>query len=126
MAIEDIWESRDVLLTVYSGVVTGQELVESALKKSGDSRFDDLKFILADWRSVKKVDISPEDVKHLVACLRSIAQLCPNAKNASVVNLNDAGVSLTAWYKFLAEDLAWKIEIFHDIEEARNWYKNST
>lgn len=125
MAITDYWESKDVILTVYSGEVTGQELLESSLQKSGDARFDDIRLILSDWRPVTRVSISTDDIKQLVACLRSISQLCPNAKNACVVNRTEVDVSMTAWWKFLADDLSWEVEIFHSMEEARAWYANS-
>ncbi len=122
MAIEDFWESKDVCRTVYSGIITGQELIDSALEKSGDARFDDIRFVLSDWRPAIKVHISPEDIKHLVACLRSISKLCPHAYNASVLNKDETGVALTAWYKYLADDLSWHVELFYDIDEARAWY----
>lgn len=125
MAITDYWESKDVILTVYSGEVTGQELLESSLQKSGDARFDDIRLILSDWRPVTRVDISTDDIKQLVACLRSISQLCPNAKNACVVNRTEVDVAMTAWWKFLADDLSWDVEIFHTMEEARAWYARS-
>lgn len=124
MAIKDIWESRQTLYTIYSGKVTGEDLVASSLEKSGDARFDDIRFIIADWLQATDIEISPEDVKHLVACLRSISRLCPNAKNASIVNRDETGNSLVAWYKYLADDLSWDIGIFHSEEEAREWCKN--
>jgi len=125
LAITDYWESKDVILTVYSGEVTGQELLESSLQKCGDARFDDIRLILSDWRPATHVDISTDDIKQLVACLRSISQLCPNAKNACVVNRTEVDVAMTAWWKFLADDLSWDVEIFHTMEEARAWYAKS-
>lgn len=121
MAIHDIWESPTTLIVQYSGRVTGQELVESSLKKSGDDRFDDLQFIIADWTHIHEVDITPEDVKTLVACLRSISKINPHAMNATAIKQDETGNALVAWYKFLADDLSWKIGIFHTVEEARAW-----
>lgn len=125
MAIREIWESKDVLLVAYSGTVTGPELLESSLKLSGDARFEDVRLFLADWSDIERVAISPEDIKQLVACLRSASRLCPHAKNASVIRMNDTSTALLGWYKFLADDLSWDVEVFQTEEEARTWYRNS-
>ncbi|ABD79792.1 hypothetical protein [Saccharophagus degradans] len=121
MAIHDIWESKSTVITQYSGRVNGQELIEASLKKSGDDRFDDVRIIIGDWSRISHVDITPEDVKALVACLRSISKINPYAINASVINQDETGNALAAWYKFLADDLSWKIGIFHTMDEARAW-----
>lgn len=125
LAIEEIWESKDILRVVYSGTVSGPELLESSLKLSGDERFEDVRLFLADWSKTDRVAISPDDIKQLVACLRSASRLCPHAKNASVIPINDTSTALLGWYKFLADDLSWDVEVFPSMEEARNWYKNS-
>lgn len=125
MAIEEIWETKDILRVVYSGTVSGPELLESSLKLSGDARFEDIRLFLADWSDIKRVAISPEDIKQLVACLRSASRLCPHAKNASVIRLNDTSTALLGWYKFLADDLSWDVEVFQTEEEARAWYNKS-
>lgn len=121
MAIHDIWESPTTIITEYSGRVNGQELIEASLKKSGDDRFDDIRFIIADWTEIHHVDISTEDVKALVACLRSISKINPLAMNATVINKDETGNALAAWYKFLADDLSWKIGIFDNMDDARAW-----
>ena len=125
LAIEEIWESKDILLIVYSGTVNGRELLESSLKISGDERFEDARLFLADWSNIERVDISPEDIKQLVACLRSASRLCPHAKNASVIPMNDTSTALLGWYKFLADDLSWEVEVFPSMDKARAWYKKT-
>lgn len=110
-----------MLLTTYTGEVTGSELVDGALHKSGDMRFDNVKFILSDWTRASKVRVTPEDVRTLVACLKPISRICPQARMGSIVNPDPTGNALVAWYKFLADDLSWDIEIFTSHEDAEAW-----
>jgi len=120
--IKDYWLNDDeLLLTRYTDIVTGPELIDSALHTSGDERFDRVRYILSDWSDVKKVHVSPEEIKALVACLRPISTICPRAKMGSLVNPDPAGNALVAWYKFLADDLSWEVDIFTGVEEAVKW-----
>ncbi|TVZ40808.1 hypothetical protein P886_0139 [Alteromonadaceae bacterium 2753L.S.0a.02] len=120
--IQDFWINNNrLLLTRYTGIVTGQELIDASLKKSGDIRFDQVKFILADWSRVDTVQITPQEVKALVACLRPISLICPYARSASIVNPDPTGNALIAWYKFLADDLTWEVEIFNSQDSAVEW-----
>lgn len=120
--IEEFWiDDGALLLTHYTGDVTGVDLINDSLKKSGDMRFDNVKYLLSDWTKIINVRVTPQDVKQLVACLRPISRICPNAKTASIVKPNPSGNALIAWYKFLADDLTWDVAILSSIEEAKNW-----
>ena len=120
--ITDYWiNDGQLLLTRYTEFVTGEELIQSALRKSGDMRFDNVRYILSDWTEVGRVQASTEDIKALVACLRPISQICPDAKSASIVKPDPQGNALVAWYKYLADDLSWQVEIFASIEDATVW-----
>ena len=120
--ITDYWlYSSQLLVTSYTGMVTGQELINGALHKSGDIRFDRVRFILSDWSCVTKMEATPQEIKALVACLRPISKICPYAKMASLVNPDPTGNALVAWYKFLADDLCWNIDILNSVEAAQQW-----
>ncbi|WP_339065966.1 hypothetical protein [Teredinibacter turnerae] len=123
--ITDYWiNNNSLILTRYTGDVTGQDLIDASLQKSGDIRFDQVKFIIGDWSGATNIQISPEDIKALVACLRPISVICPNAKSASIVNPDSTGNALVAWYKFLADDLSWEVEIFHNHQAAMAWCRD--
>ena len=109
------------MLIVYTGKVTGAEMIEASLAKSGDSRFDDLRYIISDWSQVKEVDISTDDIKELVCCLRAMSRICPRAKCANILGRGPEADSLGAWFRFLADDLPWKIGIFYAMDKARAW-----
>jgi len=116
--IVDHWQLPGVIYTQYLGVVTGEELIESSLKKSGDERFDHIRYIFGDWSQVKHSEISAGEVQELIACLSAISRICPQAVSASIVRHNEQGTALTAWYRHLGEILPWKIDIYHDVGKA--------
>jgi hypothetical protein len=120
--IKDYWTYPRVLYTQYLGIVTGDELIQSSLQKSGDSRFDSIDYLIGDWSQVDRTEISAEHVKELIACLNAISRICPKARNASIVKRNDTGLALVAWYRHLGSELPWTIDIFHAIDEAFDNY----
>lgn len=121
--IKEYWPIQGVLYIQYLELVSGSELVSHALEKSGDPRFDELRFIISDWTQVRKTEINPQDVKELVACLVPMSNLCPTARNASVVKRNDTGLGLAAWYRHLGDQVRWPMDIFHDTKEAFDHYQ---
>jgi hypothetical protein len=120
--VEDFWSMPGVVYTRYLGVVSGRELIESALSKSGDARLDNISYIIGDWTAVERTDISAQDVKELIAVLHAVARCCPKAKNASIVNRNETGLALVAWYRHLGESLPWQLDIFHNQMDAFQFY----
>ncbi|WNO08763.1 hypothetical protein [Teredinibacter sp. KSP-S5-2] len=121
MAIQDDWSHPEMLYTLYTGIVTGEELLETALKKSGDPRFDDVKYIIGDWTEALLSYVSAEEIKQLVAYHKGMTKTCPYAKLATVVNRDRSGNALAAWYKLLCENLPWDVEIFYTLEDAEEW-----
>lgn len=116
------WTLPHVIYTQYLGVVTGADLVESALSASGDLRFDDIKLIIGDWTKVERTDIHAKDVKTLMACLGAIAKICPRAKNGTIVRRNETGLALSSWYALLGESLPWQIDTFDCCDTAFKFY----
>ncbi len=97
--------------------------MRSALDIAGDERFDYTHYILGDWSQYEHSHVHQEDVKTLIAIMKSICKICPNVKNAVVIRPDRSGNALVAFYKMLADDLPWDIEIFHSFEEAYQWFK---
>lgn len=119
------WINSHFLHVQYEGVVTGDELMESSLAISGDSRLDYTHFVMGDWTRLKRSELDQDDVKTLIAILRSVCQITPHAKNATVVKPDASGNAMAAFYKMLADDLPWKFEIFHTYEKAYQWFEQS-
>lgn len=117
------WIEPHFLHVQYIGRMTGDQLIRSTLDMSGDERLDTTHYILGDWSHYERSYISEEDIKTLIAVMKSVCKICPHVKNATVIRPDRSGNALVAFYKMLADDLPWKIEIFHDFHAAFNWFE---
>ncbi len=116
------WPFPGFLHIEHIGRISGDQLMRSALAMAGDERLDTTHFILGDWSRYKHSKVDEEDVKTLIAVMKSVTHICPYAKNAVVIRPDRSGNALVAFYKMLADDLPWHIEIFHNFEEAFQWF----
>ncbi len=116
------WPFPGFLHIEHIGRISGDQLMRSALAMAGDERLDTTHFILGDWSRYKHSKVDEEDVKALIAVMKSVTHICPYAKNAVVIRPDRSGNALVAFYKMLADDLPWNIEIFHSFEEAFQWF----
>ena len=120
--VQDFWLTPQLLHINYCGVVTGEEVNQATLQKSGDARFDDLKYIISDWRQADQINIDLKDIDELIAYLKSIAQQCPNVMAASLTKPDKTGNALAAYYIMLGDVLPWKFEIVNSLEDAYKWF----
>ena len=120
--VQDFWLTPQILHINYCGTVTGKEVNQATLFKSGDPRFDDLKFIISDWRHAEHYNIDLNEIDELVAYLRIISKQCPYVKAASLTKPDKSGNALAAYYIMLGEILPWEFEIFHTLEDAYAWF----
>lgn len=116
------WTEYNILIVSHVGVVRGHEIVESALEISGDVRFDSTRYVLSDWTHSERAEVAADHVIELVAVLKNISKICPNAKNACVIRPDKHGNALMAFYKMLADDLSWGVQIFKDYDRAFDWF----
>lgn len=116
------WTEYHVLIISYLGIVKGYEVVNSALEISGDFRFDSTRYVLCDWTRAERTEVSADDVLQLIAVMKSVCKICPTAKNACVIKPDRDGNPLMAFYKMLADELSWSVDIFKEYEEAFNWF----
>ena len=120
MPIEHNWLPSG-LHTQYIGVITGNELVDGALKISGDPRFDNIRYIIDDFSKLVGNKITIADVERLVACIGAITKSNPYIKNAMVLANNEESNALIGLYVFLASELTWQFETFSALTEAQMW-----
>ena len=62
-----------------------------------------------------------KDVELISAIAIAQAKTNPNIKNAVIVDNTENGMALSAFYKFLADETDWEIELFHNEQDARQW-----
>lgn len=121
--IKDYWINDNLIITRYVGLITGRDLTEASLLKSGDERFDTIHYIVGDWLESETPELSAKHVKELVACLRPISSICPNALAGTIVRPDKHGNALAQYYKSLCEQLlSWEVEVFHSYEDCFAWF----
>ena len=121
MALITTWE-KNGLYNRYVGQTTVDELISSSLKISGDSRFDNLKYIISDWSDSEPAGMKAEDVEKLICFINVFAQSNPNILNPSIMPKNDDyRQALVGLYVALMEDSPWDATWFKTVEESREW-----
>ena len=115
------WESCDILRVKYHGLIDGDDAVAASLAMSADPRFDDLIGIIIDTLELTENTAQIEHVEKLVAISKSMVLSNPRIRNALVINYDENTSGLAALYTFLAEELVWEVEMFADLEPAREW-----
>ena len=120
MPISHEW-NPPLLVTRYTGKVTGEELIQEAISVSGDPRFDSLRYIIGDWTGATESETTPEDVEKLAVYIEQISRSNPNVKNATITYNRESSKALAALYLMLTETTSWKTEMFNTMEGALNW-----
>ncbi len=121
--IKDYWLEDKLVVTRYWGEVTGGQLHQASLVKSGDERLDGIKYIIGDWLGASTNGMGPADIVELVAYLEPISRLCPRAKSGTIVRPDKTGNALAQYYKMLCEEqLRWEVEVFNDYESCFEWF----
>jgi hypothetical protein len=124
MAIKHLWESSKVLHILYTGNISGEELLNSALEISGSEHFDSLRHIIADWREAGATTVTLEDVEALAAYIRAMTITNPNIKNVSIMNQREENQALVTFYASLTKDSLWQVASVKTMEEARQWLES--
>ena len=123
MAVELTWESADLLIIKYINEISGDQAYQASLKMSGDSRFDRLRAIIIDASTLRETKVSEKDIEKIAALTTALSKTNPRIKNAVVMAQDESSQSLSAFYKFLSDNIDWEVEIFHTEQEARQWLK---
>ncbi len=121
MPIDIIWEENHTLYVKYSGSISGADARKSQEAFGSDERFDRLNAILLDGSEIVENLYTEKDVEIISAITIAQAKTNPTIKNAVVVDATENGIALSAFYKFLADETAWDIELFSSEEDARQW-----
>lgn len=118
MAYELAWEPRGVALT-FSGQVSFGDIWNATICYQGDSRFDDLHYVIADYLHVTGCDAAPTEMDYLWALDRAAGISNPKIKKA-VITTHPAIIALAIHYK-AQEIRAFPTEVFTHLDDARHW-----
>jgi len=119
MAFINNWEAGGVY-KVFSGDVTGSEVLDSAVEVEEDQRFDQVRYVINDFLAVDGVDANERDIALVAAIDRAASKTNPDIRIA-VVATQQKIIELAQHYSRLIEDCPFQAQLFASVEDARNW-----
>lgn len=105
---------------IYTGIVTGTDMLRSNIEVYGDERFDDMRYQLVNFLNAESFDMTTEEVKEIAYRDKVAARSNPRV-NVAVVATNDVIQALTRLYAEYSGSSPWKTELFETVEEAKKW-----
>lgn len=115
------WEKRGAYWK-YSGVVTGEEVMSACASIYGDPRFDSLDYKIVDFLGVESLQMNEDDLLKIAYQDKAAELTNPRIQSAIVMTL---GVELGKKFASYFDDSGWDVEVFADIQSARQWLGQS-
>jgi hypothetical protein len=118
MSYEIIWEPRGTVKRFF-GRVTSHDMLQSVVDTESDTRFDDLLYVINDFRDIEELDLADTDIQEIAAIDNAASRTNPRIKIA-VVTTHAEIIALTNQYASSPLN-AYPIRIFPTLAEARSW-----
>ena len=100
----------------YTGILTGEELLQSNLNIYGDERFDDLLYQIVDLSEVEQMTVSPILIRKIAYLDMAAAHTNPRIRVAVI-----DGKQLNDIYSENANETHWPTQDFDSMEAALVW-----
>ncbi len=121
MPYQSIWEVRGVL-TTWTGVATGEELLDYIIEGQANPRFDRVTYAIHDFTACTGTKFSPASIEELAAM--DSAGALTNDKIRIGVVADQAEVKSMVKDYLGTEMSPYPVRIFPTLEEAREWVEN--
>lgn len=109
------------LLGIASDTLTGAELLEAnSVVYETDEKTRAIVYIICDYRRVKKVEISAEEIRELAERDKRAARINPKIVMATVVS-TDLGFGLSRMWQAYTGENPFVARIFRAMDEAERW-----
>lgn len=119
MAYELVWEP-DGVLKRFSGTVAADEFLRSVKQVQGDSRFDDMRYIISDFSAALADKIGDDVLTELSAMHYGAYASNPNCRIAFVTT--DPAFAERIRRILLSPDMrSYHVEVSPSVTEARDW-----
>lgn len=119
MAYEIVWEPEGVVSQFVENV-SAREFIRSVEKVQGDSRFDDMRYVINDFSAVTALELTEDTLTELAVLHYGAHVSNPNCRVVFVTR--DIALALLL-KKILMNGpvVSYQTEIFSTLAEARNW-----
>ena len=104
----------------FTGIVTGQEILQADLDLYGDERFDNLSYALFDFSGGTSFALTEKEMKEIAYLDMASTPTNPNIKLAIVAS-HDVMKKMSGLYAEYMELSPWETKIFDTVEEAKQW-----
>lgn len=119
MPYKTIWEEKGVQW-VYTGILSGDELLQSNMEIYGDPRFDKLRYQIVNFLGVTEFQVSTDTMEEITVMDMGASNTNPMLKVAVVATDTQAN-RLVELYETTTGGAPWETEIFATEKAARAW-----
>jgi hypothetical protein len=105
-----------------TGIVTGFEILSSALHESLNKARPQVRYGLVDFSQATDFKVTTQDVRRLVEVNRKLAAATPGELVAVVAPAELSYAMARLWHT-LSDDIGWKSNVFRHRSEAVAWLK---
>ncbi len=123
MKLENIWEARG-LYRVFSGKVTASEILSSNLVLQGDSRFDDLKYVINDFTQSSEFIATDSDIQ-TIAAMDNAASISNADIKIAIITTSEPLLIWANLYCKAIQHTPYVCKIFANKNDAYAWINNN-
>lgn len=119
MTVEYSWEATG-LYRHFTNKINGQEVLNDNLNLQGDSRFDDIKYVINDFTDIADFDFSDIDIQKISITDKVASISNPTIKIAIITTIE----SLLVWIELYCKSMEGSLydcKIFDNSEDAYKW-----
>lgn len=119
MAYQNEWHEKG-LCRVFTEKVSGDEILDANLTLHGDSRFDDIRYVINDFTQIVGFDVSGMDIDK-VATIDNVASLSKARLKIAIVATADSLLDWVHLYCAKMADSPYECEFFTNFDDAYQW-----
>ncbi len=124
MPVSYQWEDKGIFY-LGEGEVTVQEFIDVMLEASGSPNFDRIQYAISDWSRSIPLDFDTEMIEKIFVLTDALYQYNPNVINGIVMAPDEESQALAALYVMMQQDKSRQAEIFHTLEDCRQWVSDT-
>lgn len=123
MAYQNKWGEKG-LCRIFTDKVSGDDILDANLALHGDSRFDDISYIINDFSQIVDFQLSGMDIVK-VATIDNVAALSKARLKIAIVATTDAVLDWVNLYCEKMVESPYECEIFSNLDCAYQWVSKS-
>ena len=123
MSHHNKWEENGLYRT-FTDSVTGEEILTSNLSIHGDSRFDDIKYVINDFTRVVEFEAAELDILK-ISTIDNVAAKSNSYLKIAIVATSESQLNWIHQYQKQMQNSPLKCKIFGTVNDAYEWVSKS-